>query len=87
MEAGGKKDLVGIDVADSRDHLLVEKERFDPAPAAGKKGPQAVGVQVKRIGPEPAQFPRPGRTRGQERADEAEFSDVPKTEITSGPAK
>lgn len=87
MNAGRKQDFIGIDVADPGDHVLVEKEGFDPAAAAGKKSPEAGGIQVERIRPKPAQLYRPGRSRGHERADKPEFPNVLKTKIVTGPAK
>jgi hypothetical protein len=84
VNPGRKQDFVGIDVADSRDHVLVEQQGLDPAPAAGKERPETVGIQLQGLPTQPAQFHRLGRLRGDEHTDETEFPHIPEAEVPAG---
>ena len=66
------EDLVGVDVADAGDHVLVEQQRLEPGPPAGEQraaasiGVEAVGERVDARGG-PARAARRRRGRGRTR--------------------
>ena len=51
MNPGRKEDLVGVDVADARENLLVHDCRFDPAVRAAKPLGQAISAISRASGP------------------------------------
>ena len=55
MEAGGVEDLVGVDVADPGDHVLVEQQRLELRRPAAQHGAELVraGVVDERVDAEP----------------------------------
>ena len=53
VDSGAKEGLVGIDVADAGDDLLIEQRRFDRPAGGGQGGSQVVVADGQRIGPEP----------------------------------
>ncbi len=81
MKPGFVKDFVGIDVADTREHPLVEEETLEPAAPAPEPLEKNRLVQLQRFRTEKAKLPGPLRIRRPHNPDEPELADIPVTEF------
>jgi hypothetical protein len=81
IKTGFVEDLVSIDIADAREHPLVEKEPLEPAATALETLDKSVSAELQRFRTEKTELPgslRPGRTHG---PDEPELADITKAEF------
>lgn len=84
MKLGFVKDFVGIDIADTREHPLVEEEILEPAAPAPEPLEENLPVQVQRFRTEKAKLPGPFRIRRPHNPDEPELADIPVAEFPRG---
>jgi len=81
MDPGIEENFVGIDVADSGDRSLVEKNGLDAPFPSGKDGREFLEPDFERLGTESGQFPATDGGIAVDKDAEAEFPDVVETQF------
>jgi hypothetical protein len=87
MKAGFVENLVGIDVADTREHPLVEEKAFEPAATAPESLEERRPVHLQRLRTKKTELSRALSVGCRHDPDEPELPDIPKTEFPRRPSE
>lgn len=76
------EDLIGINVPDPGEERLVEKQALQPSPPSRDPAGEIVAADLERLGTQGGQLGRGAERGGLQAADEPEFADIAKAELS-----